>query len=159
MNKEKMIQAVRNKAVEVFFHAGYERFVPLDDVEKIINSQYQDDKPMEAEICKRCDLVEMWDGMKIYFIDIYQEILNPKPKITVFRDHLIPITEDQIKDGGYESQPGGDGLSGRAGKVYKNAQPESKVIPGVLFSDGEFVPIEDDSIMQWIAEQLPGEKE
>ena len=35
---------------------------------------------------------------------------------------------------------------------------ESKVIPGVLFSDGEFVPIKDDSIMQWIAEQLPGDE-
>ena len=26
-----------------------------------------------------------------------------------------------------------------------------------MFSDGEFVPIEDESIMQWIAEQIPEE--
>ena len=42
--------------------------------------------------------------------------------------------------------------------VLDNAQPKNEVIPGVLFSDGEFVPIEDDSIMQWIAEQLPEER-
>ena len=29
-----------------------------------------------------------------------------------------------------------------------------KPVAGVTFGDGEFVPIEDESIMQWIAEQL-----
>ena len=34
---------------------------------------------------------------------------------------------------------------------------EDEPIAGVTFGDGEFVPIEDESIMQWIAEQLQQE--
>jgi len=37
-------------------------------------------------------------------------------------------------------------------KIFNSLVSENVV--GVTFSDGEFVPIEDESIMQWIAEQL-----
>jgi len=53
MKPEQMIQAVRGKAVEIFFHTGYERFVPLDDVEKIILTATEpEDEPKLSDFCR-----------------------------------------------------------------------------------------------------------
>ena len=41
-----------------------------------------------------------------------------------------------------------------AAEILSSLTTEDEPIAGVTFGDGEFVPIEDESIMQWIAEQL-----
>ena len=46
-----------------------------------------------------------------------------------------------------------------AAEILSSLTTEDEPIAGVTFGDGEFVPIEDESIMQWIAEQLPEQED
>jgi len=83
MKPEQMIQAVRGKAVEIFFHTGYERFVPLDDVEKIIltATEPEDDNQIALQKIKEIiDAIEATGSTKPITLLEVVERLNQEDK-------------------------------------------------------------------------------